>query len=189
MLKPVIVEKTADLPVDLGDIKLHCQIETGDDDKLLEDYIKSVCDYLDGESGVLGRAYIDQTVRQDYSGFQRKLMLPYGPARELVSVTYYDANNQQKAYEGVNLYNGYSGAFVDLGDANLPETYIRPDAVSVTYKAGFATVGELPERYKQIVRLIVAGWDRYRPQIVEGGNSELPFGASELIHNLKRVPL
>lgn len=174
---PVLVTPPAILPVSLAEAKLHLRIEP---DVTLEDtfvsgLITGATGYLDGWTGILGRCLVEQTIRQDFDGFAFCLPLLLGPVISISSVTVggdtvdpasysikVDAGGRTRVQ-----FNGFSGS----------------GATSVTYKAGYATIPEVPasgsdpaipaqstvpEAIKIAIKLFVGAWYENREETAIG---------------------
>lgn len=186
MLAPVrTVAPTATL-VTLADAKLHCRVDGGDEDVLITALVKAAQDYLDGYSGVLGRALLTQTWRQDFDAFSDTMRLPVGNLLAVSSVTYYDASNAQQTLAS-SVYTAFSdtlGPYVTRKPGQAwPSTYTRPDAVSVTWTAGYgATSAAVPAAIKQAALLLVGHWYDNRAAVNVGSSvAEVPFAVDALI--------
>lgn len=59
-MKPVLIEPPQQQPVQLSELKAHANIDFDDDDFILETYLKAAINHLDGWTGILGRAIINQ---------------------------------------------------------------------------------------------------------------------------------
>lgn len=141
MLSPVRTSAPADTPVSLIEVKARCSVESNDRDAELQLLLDDAVSYLDGWTGILGRAMVTQTWRQEFCGFTSCLRLPVGPVASVTSVAYYDADNaaQTLADTVYVLRTDALGAYLDLKtDQSWPSSYARDDAVSVTYVAGTA---------------------------------------------------
>src|SRR5690606_14090696 len=76
MHRPILVVAPKMTPVSLDEAKAQLAVEHGDDDALILGYIAAAVDHLDGWSGILGRALVEQEWRQDFDGFSSTLRLP-----------------------------------------------------------------------------------------------------------------
>lgn len=159
-LKPVRTSAPAAYPVSLVDIKRHCRVDHSDDDADLQDYLDTAIEQLDGYGGILGRAMINQTWRQDFSGFRDIMRIPLEPLSSVSSVTYYDGDNAQQTLS-TSVYSHHvdaRGPYVALryGQA-WPATYTRADAVSITFVVGYgAAASDVPSRLKSAIKLHAA---------------------------------
>lgn len=158
MFAPILVTAPATQPVTLAEAKLHCRVDHTDDDALIEGLIAAATGHLDGWTGILGRAIITQTWRQDFPGFGCKLRLPLAPAASISAVTYHDGDNAEQTLDDAvyGLFIDAAGPYVALRpDQTWPGAYNRPDAVSVEYVAGADDV--LPA-IKAAILLLIGHW-------------------------------
>jgi uncharacterized phiE125 gp8 family phage protein len=150
MLAPVRTAAPAITPVSLADVKAHLRVDHSDDDAMIGALLATAVNRFDGWSGILGRCLVEQTWRQDFGCFSDCLRLPLAPVLSVESVTYFDSENAQQtlAASVYGLFSDARGSYVGLKpDQSWSGTYSRRDAVSVTFKAGYATTpaaGDVP---------------------------------------------
>jgi uncharacterized phiE125 gp8 family phage protein len=157
MLAPVLISAPTLDPVTLAEAKNHLRVDSDDEDTFIEALVTAATAHLDGHSGVLGRALVTQTWRQDFDGFSDALRLPLFPVASITHVKYYDADNalQTLSSSVYSLFVDGGGAYVALApDQEWPSSYSRVDAVAVTYVAGLA-VGSVPMPIKAAILLMV----------------------------------
>lgn len=196
MLAPVLITPPAMLPVSLAEAKAHLRVDHTDDDSLIGGLIAAATDHLDGWTGILGRCLVEQTWRQDFAAFATCLSLPLGPVISISNVT----------VGGVTVDDSDYALLTDAGGRSRVEiAHIAsgPGAVSVTYKAGYATIPEVPANgadpaipaqstvpaaLKVAIMLLVGSWYANREIIVVGATVEnLPFAVDALIAPFRRV--
>lgn len=136
MNRPVLVTPPAVLPVSLDEAKAHLRIDHNDDDALITGLIGAAVAHLDGWTGVLGRCLVEQTWRQDFERLASCLSLPLGPVISISSVMAGDDTVDRTSYSLKTDAGGrsrveFSGVLVS-------------GPVSVTYKAGYATIPDVP---------------------------------------------
>lgn len=194
-LAPVLVTAPAATPVSLGQAKAHLRVEHTDDDYLITGLIEAVTARLDGWSGILGRALVTQTWRQDFQEFPSGdvLRLPLHPVQSVSSVTYADAAGATQTLSP-SLYrfavDALGPAIVLDDDAVWPVTDERPAAVSVTFVCG--TVPSLvPGAIKSAMLLMIGDLYRFTESAVSGSVSEVPMPVSvqALLAPYRRVGL
>lgn len=154
---PVRTAAPATNPVSLAEAKAHLRVDHSDHDTRIASLIEGATANLDGYTGILGRALVTQTWRQDFPAFTDLLRLPLRPVASITIVTYYDANNAQQTLASTvyGLFSDALGAYVALKpDQTFPSTYARRDAVSITYVAGVAA-SAVPGPIKQAILLQV----------------------------------
>lgn len=198
MLSPVLTVPPAILPVSLVEAKEHLIVEVDDHDDLITGLIEAATAYLDGWSGILGRALITQSWRQEFNGFDnlRLALAPiqYEPAASPpvpVTVSYYDSAGAVVAVDD-DLYAALSdsiGPYVALNAGqSWPTAYDRADAVSVTYVAGYGPAAtDVPAPLRHAIKMLVAHWWENRAAVAEGVFVEVPLAVKALYWPYKRV--
>lgn len=186
MLAPVRTAAPATTPVSLTEAKAHLRVEHTADDTLITALIGAATDHLDGWTGILGRAIITQTWRQDFDGFACKLRLPLHPVASVSTVTYYDGDNAQQtlATSVYELLTDAAGSYVARkAGQSWPGAYNREAAVSVEFVAGEATA---PAAIKAAILIIIA--HLYDNRGSEGPEAlAMPPAADALLRPYRRV--
>lgn len=180
MLTPVRTIAPADAPVSLAEAKAHLRVDHDDQDDLITAQIKAATAYLDGYAGILGRALVTQTWRQDFATFADRLPLPVSPVIAIVSVSYFDAGNVQQVVDPGNyaLHADRRGVHVALQTGNAwPRTFGCVDAVSVTFSAGYGAAADVPEPIRQAILLIVQ-------RLFDGADTEIDAAIDRVVHAL-----
>lgn len=174
--------------ISLSEAKLHLRVEHDADDTLIAALVQAVTDYLDAEHGILGRALITQRWALSLSGFptERLIALPVVRVRSVVSVTYYDSDNVQQTLPSESytlIVNDERAAIYLPSGSDWPDTYDRPDAVTVTYNAGYGDeASDVPQAIKQAALLLIGNFYENREAVVVGqSTADLPFGVSMLL--------
>lgn len=188
MFAPVRTSAPTSTPVSLADAKAHLRVDISDDDALITAYIAAAVDHLDGWSGILGRALVTQSWRQDFARFGC-LRLSLGPVASITEIKYFDGDNAEQTLAD-SVYTHHSdalGTYVALKpDQVWPSTYSRPDAVSVTYVAGSAAA-DVPPALRAAILLMVGNWYANREATSEAAMAELPIGAYALVSPYRRI--
>ncbi len=143
----------------IQELKVHTRSDAEDDDGYLAGLIKAAVDYVDGYSGVLGRALITQTWSADMDAF-RPFKIPLGPNIAITAINYYDTDNMQQPFTGYELQEDC----VQLAhNESWPDTYPRADAVTVTWTCGFGdSWNDIPESIRLGMMHLVAHWYEQR---------------------------
>jgi uncharacterized phiE125 gp8 family phage protein len=166
---PTLVAPPTAALVTVDEARRQARIDDHHEDDLVQNYIDAAVSMLDGWGGILGRAIMPQTWRQQFDGWGTlRLALP---DVQSVAVTYRDAEGEMQPIEA-SLGADALGAYVE---AEGPDT----DLVRVDY------VCAMPESARRTVRqavvLQVAAWADDR-----AGASELSPGAMALVSIARR---
>lgn len=152
-MSPLLTQSTA--PADLftlAEAKDQLAVLDSDRDGLIELLISAVSRHFDGPDGIICRALAPQAYTYAHTPSDRleggALPLPIGPAIAITAFTYYDRDNAQQSAT-IGDFDVYSsqrgGAWIQPAqDKSWPEAYNRPDALTITYSAGEATLADVP---------------------------------------------
>ena len=188
-LAPVRTAAPAADPVSLEEARLHCRVDHEDDNALIEGLIAAATAHFDGYTGILGRALVTQTWRQDFGGFCTKLRLPLAPVSGIAGITYFDCNNAEQTLtdDVCGLFVDALGPFVALKSGqSWPSTSPRQDAVSVSFIAGTAAA-EVPAPIKQAILLMIGHWYANREAVAPGDIRDLPMAVGALTAPYRRI--
>ena len=195
LLKPVLVTPpAADKPlVSLAEAKAQCRVDHDVDDRLLEMLVAVATAWLDGYSGVLGRALINQTWRLPLSYWPAcQIRLPLAPVSTIASIKYFDAANVEQTLDPANyslIEDALSPAARWTSTASFPSLFERPDAISVNFVAGYgAAASDVPAAIVHAAKMIIAHLYENREHAIVGTSAQaVPFGADVLIAPFRRV--
>ena len=177
MLSPVLIAPPAATPVDLATAKAHLRVETSAEDTLIASIIATATEHLDGRTGILARALITQDWRQDFADFAC-LRLPLAPVQSVVSLKYFDqAGAEQTVDPGTYvLRTDALGPYVALAPATTAVNpawpsglQSRPDAVRVTFRAGYGNApANVPAPIRQAILLMAGAYYEHREELITG---------------------
>lgn len=193
MLRPTqSVGPTALTLITLPEAKAHCRVDHTDDDALITILINAAESHLDGYSGILGRALINQTWVQSHEKFCSRMNLPVGIASSVTTVKYYDTLNAQQtlASSVYQLLADDLGSYISLKPLQVwPQTYAREDAVEITWVAGYgAAASNVPAAIKAAALLMIGHWYEVRESVSMGdAANEIPMSAASLLAPFRRI--
>lgn len=201
MHRPVLVTPPGMLPVSLAEAKLHLRVDHNDEDTLIEGLIRAATEYLDGWTGILGRCLVEQEWSQTFDGFARELPLSLAPVISISSVTVGSEAIDSGSYSLKVDSGGNSRVVFDGVSAT--------GATSVVYKAGYATIPEVPavpgedendpgtpaipakstvpEPLKVAILLLVGHFYNNREATTSVSISQLPFAVNSLVAPYRRI--
>ena len=166
----------------LEEARDQLRLDITDHDATLARLIAAATAYLDGRDGVLGRALLTQTWRLSLSAFpalDEAISIPLPPLQEVDSIIYVDTGGVEQtlpaaAYQIVT--SSVPGAVAPSFGNNWPTARSQPDAVKVTFTAGYgADPASAPETVRHAILMMVAEWFR---------NRELPVTALSTVDDL-----
>lgn len=181
MLAPVLnTAPAADVLDRDTEVKQHLRIDHTDEDDLLDVYIAAATKLVDGYTGILGRALVNQTWKQNFAGWSDCMRLRVGPVSSITSVKYYDEDNTQQTLSA-SVYTYLTdalGAYVRRApDQSWPGHYSRLDAIEVLWVAGYGAAGSaVPAGVRTAMLLAIGNWYDNRD-----GAMELPPASLALL--------
>lgn len=178
-------------PLSSTEVKNYLKIDVSTDDDLIAAQIKAARRMVESYTGL---ALISQTIEQKFDRFplppQYRLGdFPTGGALILIryplisvsSVAYTDtAGDSQTLSTDIYLTDSHDiPARLYLKYAQVwPDTYQQPNAVTVTYTAGYANAAAVPEDVKQAMYMMIADMYENRTDYVK----RLPTAAEYLLN-------
>lgn len=192
-LRPRLVTAPAELPVTLAEAKAQIRALDSGEDTLIQGLIDAATAYLDGHSGILGRALVTQTwsVSKPYFGLWRDLLpFPDVDASSVV-ITYQDEDDVERTVSADDYWvaEGARGTFVEYRDSfGYPSLEDRPDAVTFTFNVGFGGAAAVPKPIKQAILLLAAHWyvNREAVYVMNGEPASVPLGFEALCSAYRR---
>lgn len=170
-MRLTLTTPAADLPVSLEEAKRHCRVEADDteDDPLIEGLIAGAVNYLDGPSGILGRAIVTQTWLLELPSFPVALDLPLEPVRS-ITITYLDAFGVEQtlpdgAYE-LNAQPSQRTQLALVSGTALPVLQNTSWPVRISIVAGFGDASACPPGLKTAIKMMVGLWYEHREAII-----------------------
>lgn len=162
-MRTALVTMTAPKPfIQLVEAKQHLRVDTADEDDLIAALNLAVCGALDGPDGIMHRAIGKQSLKLVLPGFSHghytysryskfpgtSIELPLPPATDVSEITYYDSDNaaQTLAPDQYSLIacGTAPSILIPAFGTWWPATACRPDAVSITFDAGFNDDNPVP---------------------------------------------
>jgi len=187
MSKIVLVTAPALEPVSLDDIKSHLRVDIDDDDELIMSYMltaRSQCEKI------AGSFFVDQTYKIFEDGFPGSNVwaLPrhMSPLESVTHIKYYDENDQASTFAATNyVVDSYSSPcrIILKSTAAWPGDVLRvANGVELQVVVGFGDPPDVPDHYKQAIKLLVGHYYENRETVIVGSQvNELPMGVKDLL--------
>lgn len=163
--------------VSLAEAREWLHVDHEDEDDTITALIAAAQAHFDGPPNIYGRSISRQTLRLDLPGFPRRVRLPYGPVRAVTAVKYRDPAGEQTTLPEASYV---VAATILVPTGSWPATACRPDAVSVTYSAGYEDA-EVPEVFRLAIRMMVAECFNNREEGSDAQRFEVPFSVRRLL--------
>lgn len=165
-------------PVTLAEAKLHCKVDSTDDDALLTSLITAVRLQAEHQTG---RVLVTQTWDVTLDEFpDDSLALPYPPLQSVTSITYVDENGISQTLAGTEyqvIINELAGRIVPAYGKYWPSTREQPTAVTVRMVSGYGLAAAVPASIKTWMLIAIATLYAQREAVIVGTiSSELPRG-------------
>lgn len=181
----------------LDEAKAQLRVLHNDEDDLIESMIAAAIQNIDGRDGWLGRAIGEQTWELRLAEFPgREIRVPLPPLIEVVSVTYYDADDALQTlaadeYEVVGIGGFGKGRVVLKSGQAWPSIAKRSENVIVRFRAGYITGGETPTPnvpapiVTALQRQVASMYENREAVVVNATATKLPGGVDALLAPLR----
>jgi uncharacterized phiE125 gp8 family phage protein len=189
-----LITPPAVTPVSAAEMKRWLRIDDDEEQAEIEAMIGDAVDHVDGWSGILGRAMIEQTWELTLDAFPAcDIQIPLGPLIGVTSIKYDDPDGIEQtlsasAYEVDNLRE--PGWVVPVSGTAWPSTIVAINAVRVRFTAGFGNdAASVPGSVKRALRLLIAHWYQNREGASATDLKEIPMGMHALLGTKRRIQL
>ncbi|MBX3634011.1 MAG: head-tail connector protein [Rubrivivax sp.] len=146
-------------PITLAEAKLHLRVDLNDDDALITRLITAVREHCERR---LRRTLVDSTWVWTGPRFEAAIALPWGPLRSVTHVRYLDEAGAEQTVAGATYVvdeHGTPPRVLLASGATWPATRPgAPDAVRITYQAGYGDVVDGPPPAAQGVPAPLVEW-------------------------------
>lgn len=173
----------ANLPVSMEDVRHQLRIDGDDEDATLDRLLRVATAAVDGK-GALGRPLITQTWAQWVQN-PSKVRLLMTPLQALTSIQYWDEAGvlQTATLADYEIIGQDDNVWVRPVDgATWPDQEDRPDAIKITYRAGYGDNPEdIPENIRHAILFLVTHWFELRMPISDKAMQEIPWSVGALL--------
>lgn len=191
-MKPIRITPPTVKPVTLEELKAAARVDFNDDDQILLTYLDAAINHLDGWSGILGRAIVNQEWRINASVWPPcGVVLPFGDVSaatvKYIGVSGADQTLPSTDYEIVETATGSMLRFRNAFDCPALAND-RSDAVQITFTTGYGEdATKVPASIKVAIMLLAAHWYENREATSGIDVRKLPLSVDALITPHRRV--
>lgn len=175
-------------PVSLDEARLHCKVDDGFEDALIQAWIRAAREHVEQFTG---RALITQTWDLKLDAFPcGAIWLPKPPVSAVSSITYIGTDGIATAWSSslydTDLPSGPEAARARIEPAygqTYPSTRDVLNAVVVRFVCGYgAAAANVPAAIKAAMLLLIGHWHVHREATIVGTSAvELPMAVSSLL--------
>lgn len=180
-------------PVTLAEVKEHIRVDHSDEDDRIAEYILAATQRLDGRDGSLGACLITQTWTLTLDAFASEIAIPLPPCQSVDAITYVDPDGATQtldagAYQAFGLGSTDGAKVRPLYGTSWPSIRNQPDAVAITFTAGFGDdPGDIPEPIRTAIKMRVGHLYEHRESVIIGSGfvTDTPDGAEDFVRNFR----
>ena len=156
-----------------------------DDDFIENDCIKTAREIVEEETW---RALMTQTWRLNLMHFSDSIPLPRPPLQGVSSITYIDLGGAEQTLPTsfyTVLTDDVPGRICRAYGQSWPAVRCVPNAIKITYVAGFASADAVPSAYKKAIKLLAADFYEHREESTPLNLHKIPVGVQRILAPLK----
>ncbi len=139
----VITAAPSDELLSVEEAKRHLRVLNSDLDDEIASLVRASRDYCERFTQRTLRTTVTRTLKLD-AWWCSAVKLPWPPLLTVSGITYYDADNASQTLGtsnySVELSTDGGGRVIWATDATIPALYSRPDAITITFTAGYASL-------------------------------------------------
>lgn len=179
-------------PVSLEEARLHCRIDSHDEDGYLAALITTARRWVERQTGLqLVQSTWTWTLdRLPYT--MEPLYVPVSPLVSVTSIKYIDGSGIQQTLANTSYIvdaTSMPGRIALVYGQVWPIVQLRANAVEVVFKAGYGSTtstapqsaAAVPRTIKMAILLLVGHWYANREQTSENSPTDIPFGVESLL--------
>lgn len=143
------------------------------EDALIEAFVQSATDELDGRDGWLGRALVTQTWRMTLDAWPAGgvIEVPLPPLQSVTSIVYVDEGGATvtlapSAYRVIT--DGEPGLIEPVYGTRWPAVRRQTGPIAITFVAGYGNAAAVPEIIKQYIRHRIGQFYEHREAVIAG---------------------
>lgn len=167
--------------LDVVAAKAHIKVEGDEEDADIKSLVSEATAHIDGPNGI-GIAMVEQTWRLSLDGFPRELLLPLGPVREVVSLSYVDGAGDSQTIPSTQYLldtDQQPASLIPTPGSSWPAPRRQPGSVKIVFKAGYGQPADVPADLIAAVKLIVGALYKDRESAI------VPAGAQAILNRYR----
>jgi len=182
-------------PVTTAEVKSQARIDTTAEDSLIDRLISAATASIEGPYGI-GIALVEQTWELKLDWFPLEIQLPLYPVLSVESIKYIDTEGTEQTLDSsvyrVDTHSNPARITLEWNET-WPSTRLISNAVTVTFKAGYAVEGSdyqanVPQDLRHAITLLVAHWYENREAVSTNATpNRMPMAADAILERY-RVP-
>lgn len=174
--------------VTLTEAKEHLRVDDTSEDTLINTLILAASS---AAQEMAGKALVSQSWQWQTAQPTGRVSLPMFPIETIDAITYQDADDatQSLTVSDFRLFGDQNSAAIEPKDGiSWPSMHARPDALSITFTAGFGDISTVPDTLKTAALLLIAHWFENRMAVSVGKTANaVPMGVQYLIEQNRKV--
>lgn len=152
-----------ELPVSVAKAKLHLRVDHGDEDTYIETLIGAATEQA---QDFLNRQIVTATLTLYLDAFPLcEIRIPQPPLQSITSIAYVDGDGDTQTL-AASAYQvdttSFVGRILPAYGTSWPSTRDVPNAVTITYKAGYGASEDVPKAIEAAILFLVSHWYRNR---------------------------
>jgi len=168
--------------VSLSDAKAHLRVDHSDDDDLISSLASAAAGAVEE---MAGRPLLTQTWKLTLAEGSGRIRLPKTPVQSVTEIAYYDRDNasQTATLSDFHVISDNDMGFIEpKQSASWPETYSRPDALSITWTAGYGAAADVPADLVHAIKMMLGHLYEHREAVVVGQTvTDVPLAVEHLV--------
>lgn len=170
-------------------VRRNSRIPDSDEDDWITDAIESATEYIEEylECRIAEATY--ELTLDRFPQRNESIPIPVWPVGEVMSIEYIDPNNvaQVVAVEKIVQPKGTRRYRLRLKDNECwPSTRCTPDAVTITFKAGWATAKDVPKTLTRAALMLISHWYENRETVLIGSIAkEIEHGTTAMLELMR----
>ncbi len=165
-------------PMTLEEAKEHLRVDFEDEDALIGAILKAARKWVEGH---LNRSMLTQTWQIVLDNLPDQIKIPKPPLQSASIVIKDDAGNliNMDLADYVVDVDSDPGRIVVLNQPSISLHKVNP--VKITFVAGFTSLDQIPETWKQAIKLLVGHWYENREAVSQQTFREVPMAVKSLL--------